>query len=118
MALKYSTLGLVGATFGAAALLSSHAQASPASPEELNHAMQAQSYADLLTPIGNASALLQTAAMTDSAGQANAGDASIQLAQYHHHHHHHHHHHFYHHHHHHHHHFWHHHWHHHWHHDY
>jgi hypothetical protein len=92
MGFKFSTLGLVGATFGAAALMTS-AQASPASPEDLNRTMQAESYADLLTPIDNAVALLRTADMSNSADAASNDGATIQLAQYHHHHHHHHHHH-------------------------
>jgi hypothetical protein len=97
MGFKFSTLGLVGATFGAAALMTS-AQASPTPPEDLNSTMQAESYADLLAPIDNAIALLRTAEMSNSADEASNDGATIQLAWHHHHHHYHHHHHHHHHH--------------------
>jgi hypothetical protein len=80
--------GLLGAV---AALGSLHAaQAAPSlDPTEV---LQANSYAELLEPIPNASALLRA---VDEARPAPSADANVELAQYyrHHHHHHHHHHH-------------------------
>ena len=100
---------------GAAGLLATSAQSATAAPVALADAMQAQSYADLLKPIPNATALLKAsdAAQTRNAETGAAGQAEITPVQwwyyrrYHHHHHHyyyhhHHHHHYYRHHHHHH----------------
>jgi hypothetical protein len=78
--------GLLGAVAALGTIVSS--DATPLSPA--GEVLQANSYADLLTPIPNAGALLR--AMDEQQG---AGDtARVQLAQYHHHHHHHHHHHY------------------------
>lgn len=100
------TAGLLGAVAGLATMGVAHAATTPA--PNAAEALQAQSYADLLTPVENASALLR-AQDALPAQQKPAGE--LQLVQYygpppryHHHHHHHHHHAYYRHHHHHHHH--------------
>lgn len=62
------------------------AQAAPA-PVDVNQAMNAQSFSELLEPIPNATALL----IADDESRAKAPEAAkVQLAQDHHHHHHHH----------------------------
>jgi hypothetical protein len=65
------------------------AQAAPAPGPAPTDVLRADSFADLLSPIPNAAALLQ--AVDESAPVSSAGE-NVQLAQYHHHHHHHHHH--------------------------
>jgi hypothetical protein len=75
--------GLLGAVAALGTISSSGATPLPPPAEVL----QANSYADLLTPIPNAGALLQ--AMDEQEG-AGSDTARVQLAQYHHHHHHHH----------------------------
>jgi hypothetical protein len=78
--------GLLGAV--AALGTVSSGNAAPLSPPA--EVLQANSYADLLTPIPNAGVLLQAMDRQEGAGDT----ARVQLAQYHHHHHHHHHHHY------------------------
>jgi hypothetical protein len=89
--------GLIGAMAGVAALSSAGALNSAQAAANPSEALQAGSYADLLAPIGNASALLKAA----DAAQTPEVAGGAQLAQYyyygrspyyHHHHHHHHHH--------------------------
>lgn len=84
--------GLIGAVTAIAAAAPSHA-ATPV-PLTMDAAMQASSYADLLTPIPNALALLQAAAEASSnpMPSTSEGTATVQEVQYYHHHHHHHHH--------------------------
>jgi hypothetical protein len=93
---------------GAAGLLATSAHAATSPPVTLNDAMQAQSYADLLKPIPNATALLKAsdAAPARMAEPGADGQAQVTPVQYwwyyrRYHHHHHHHHYYYHHHHHH-----------------
>lgn len=74
--------GLLGAV--AALGTVSSTQAVPLAPP--SEVLQANSYADLLTPIPNAGAVLQ--AMDEQKEGAGRGEATVQLAQYHHHHHH------------------------------
>ena len=83
--------GLLGAVATLGALNAAQAAPNPA-PTDV---MRANSFADLLTPIPNASALLQA---IDESAPAKPADPNIQLAQVvigigrgHHHHHHHHH---------------------------
>ena len=105
---------LVG-LLGAVSALAVPAHAATAPPSNLSAVMEANSYADLLKPIPNASALLKEQAAAESqmkqAEPAAEGEATVLEVQYwyrHHHHHHHwyrrrwyhHHHHHYHHHHH------------------
>lgn len=90
---------------GAAATLGALSAAQAAPTQDPNEALRANSFAELLEPIPNASAVLQ--AMDEKPATEN----NVQLAQFYYHHHHHHHHHRYwrrwrHHHHHHHHHHW------------
>ncbi len=94
---------------GAAGLLATSAQAAMAAPVTLSDAMQVQSYADLLKPIPNATALLKAsdaahARSTEADAEDLGQDYSVQWWHHRRHHHHHHHHHRYYHHHHHHHH--------------
>jgi hypothetical protein len=112
--MEKTTVGLLGAVAGLAAM--GTAQAAPAPGPNPSQALQASSYADLLSPIPDAAALMRA----DDALRAQQPPAEptgdVQLVDgyvynpyypnYHHHHHHHHHHHqaYYHHHHHHHHH--------------
>jgi hypothetical protein len=77
--------GLLGAVAALSTMGTAQATPAPAPTDPL----QANSYADLLEPIPNAMALLQT---VDEQAPAKSADANVQLAQYHHHHHHHHHH--------------------------
>lgn len=78
--------GLLGAVAAVATM--GGAQASTGSVPTSSDRLAAQSYADLLTPIPNATEAL----MADNARHdANSADG-VQLAQYYHHHHHHHHH--------------------------
>jgi hypothetical protein len=80
--------GLLGAVSALALASPSHAAATT---NDLESAMSASSYADLLQPIPNARALLQVAAAQDA--QEPGFDAgAVEQVQYHHHHHHHHHH--------------------------
>jgi hypothetical protein len=84
--------GLLGAmatlgAFGAA-------QAAPTPAPAPSDVLKANSYADLLEPIQNATAVLQAvdeAAPTPSADDANIHLAQIYIERHHHHHHHHHH---------------------------
>jgi hypothetical protein len=76
--------GLLGAVAALGTLNAS--QAAPASPA--TDVLQANSYADLLQPISNASATLK--AVDENTPVASA-EARVQVAQMHHHHHHHHH---------------------------
>ena len=85
-----SIAGLLGA-------VSALALAAPAcaavGPNDLDSAMSASSYADLLKPISNAKALLEVASLQDekTPEQEAAFDPSaVEHVQYHHHHHHHH----------------------------
>ncbi len=87
--MEKKTAGLLGAIAGMATMGSAQAAINPASAAT---PMQASSYAELLTPIPNAVAILQ--ASNAESGQAAA---HVELAQYygnggyaHHHHHHHH----------------------------
>ena len=77
--------GLLGAmaTLGAF----NAAEAAPVPSPGPTDILRANSFADLLTPIPNAVALLQA---VDESGPISSADENIQLAQYHHHHHHHH----------------------------
>jgi len=90
--LDKSIAGLIGVA-GALAV-AAPSQAATAVPLTLDAAMQASSYADLLRPIPNALALLQTAAAAEAApgvdSSASEGQATVQQVQYYHHHHHHH----------------------------
>jgi hypothetical protein len=74
--------GLLGAMAGLATMSAANAavQDTPAN----SPLPAAASYAELLTPVDNASELL----VADDAARLQQGDAHIQLAQYHHHHHH------------------------------
>jgi len=65
------------------------AQAAPMPTHAPSDSLRATSFAELLEPIPNATALLQ--AIDES--QPNSSSGNVQLAQYYHHHHHHHHHH-------------------------
>jgi hypothetical protein len=78
--------GLLGAVAALGSLNAAQAAPGP-DPTEV---LQANSYAELLEPIANASALLRA---VDQARPAPSADANVQVAQYYHHHHHHHHHH-------------------------
>jgi hypothetical protein len=78
--------GLLGAVAALGTL--NVAQAAPAPTPAPADVLQANSFADLLEPIPNATALLQA---VDERGPAPAADDNVQLAQFHHHHHHHHH---------------------------
>ncbi len=76
-------VGLLGAVAALGTVTSTEAAPLPP-PSEVLHA---NSYADLLTPIPNAGAILQAMDREQGAGP---GEATVQLVQYHHHHHHHH----------------------------
>jgi hypothetical protein len=78
--------GMIGVA-ALAALGSTEALAAP----DPDAALQAKSFAELLQPIPNATALLENAATASAAKRAMESDG-VQLAQYYHHHHHHHHH--------------------------
>jgi hypothetical protein len=80
--------GLLGAmaTLGAFNVAEASPIAHPAPAEILN----ANSFADLLQPIPNATALLQ---VVDEAGPISSANENVQQVQFYHHHHHHHHHH-------------------------
>ncbi len=88
-----SVAGLIGAVTALAAAVPS--QAATAVPLPVDAAMQVSSYADLLTPIPNALALLKASATAEAEANleapASEGQATVQEVQYHHHHHHHHH---------------------------
>jgi hypothetical protein len=91
---------IIGALGAASALaLAAGGSAIAAPGAETPSLRPAQSFAELLDPIPNATATL----IAEDQKPAETDEAPVQLAQYHHHHHHHHHHHWYHHHHHHHH---------------
>jgi hypothetical protein len=77
--------GLIGAAGALAASVS--AQAATVANPGIEDVMQAGSYADLLKPIPNASALLRAS----DAAQAEASPKVLEVQYYHHHHHHHHH---------------------------
>jgi hypothetical protein len=79
--------GLLGAV--AALGTMSTAQAVPVPAPAPADVLQANSFADLLEPIPNAKALLET---IDERGPAPSAEDNVQLAQFYHHHHHHHHH--------------------------
>lgn len=80
----------IAGLLGVAAALGSFgaAQATPA--PDPSQTLQASSFAELLQPIPNASALLQA---LDEQAPARSADGNVQVAQFYHHHHHHHHHH-------------------------
>jgi hypothetical protein len=78
--------GLLGAVAALGSMNAAQAAPSP-DPTEV---LRANSYAELLEPIPNASALLRA---VDEARSEPSADANVQVAQYYHHHHHHHHHH-------------------------
>lgn len=80
--------GLLGAVAAIGTLNTAQAAPSPAPSD----ALRANSFAELLEPIPNAAALLQT---VDEQAPAESTEGNVQLAQYYHHHHHHHHHHAY-----------------------
>jgi hypothetical protein len=80
--------GLLGAVATLGAFNAAQAAPSPV-PTDV---MRANSFADLLEPIPNASSLLQA---IDESTPAQSADENVQPAQYYHHHHHHHHHSFY-----------------------
>ncbi len=75
--------GLLGAVGALAAISPTHA--ATAVHPSLDETMQAASYADLLKPIPNATALLKAS----DAQLAEAPQAEVMAVQYHHHHHHH-----------------------------
>ena len=80
----------IAGMIGAAALVAVGAAPVAAAPGP-NEVLQANSFAELLQPVANASALLAT---IDTAGLPAAGEeagANRQMLAYHHHHHHHHH---------------------------
>jgi hypothetical protein len=78
--------GLLGAVAALTSMDAAQAATTPApNPAE---ALRAASYADLLTPIPNAVALLDA---DDAARSQRPAAEGVQVAQYHHHHHHHHH---------------------------
>ena len=78
--------GLLGAVAGVASVNS--AQAAPQPATNAAEALQAATYAELLTPIPNALAMLQE----DDANRAQRpASEGVRVAQAHHHHHHHHH---------------------------
>jgi hypothetical protein len=77
--------GLLGAAAAVATV--GGAQASTAPAQTSNDALTARSYADLLTPIPNATEAL----IADNARLEAEPSKGVQLAQYYHHHHHHHH---------------------------
>ena len=83
--------GLIGAVTALAAAVPS--QAATAVPLNVEAAMQASSYADLLRPIPNALALLKASATVEAnaalGAPASEGQPTVQEVQYHHHHHHH-----------------------------
>jgi hypothetical protein len=83
----------IAGLLGAVAALTSvdAAQAATTSPPNPTETMRAASYADLLTPIPNAVALLDADDVARSQRPAAEGTEGVQVAQYHHHHHHHHH---------------------------
>ena len=84
---------------GVLGAVTAFAAASPAlampNAVDLDSAMQASSYADLLKPIPNAAALLKVSDARDAEAALLApaveGDATIEQVQFYHHHHHHHH---------------------------
>jgi hypothetical protein len=78
--------GLLGAVAALGSMNAAQAAPSP-DPTEV---LRANSYAELLEPIPNASALLRA---VDEARSEPSADANVRVAQYYHHHHHHHHHH-------------------------
>jgi hypothetical protein len=80
--------GLLGAASMIA--LGAPASAMPAAPD-VKAALQVTSYADLLQPIPNASAVLEAADAVALEQPAVGGEAEIVPVQYYHHHHHHHH---------------------------
>ncbi len=83
--------GLLGAV--SALALAAPSQAAPVGPHDLDAAMAASSYSDLLKPIPNAKALLDAASATGEEDQAEAqgfDPQAVEEVQYHHHHHHHH----------------------------
>jgi hypothetical protein len=82
--------GLLGAmaTLGAVNV----AQAAPTPSAAPSEALRVNSFAELLEPIPNATALLKA---VDEAQPKSSTEANVQLAQFYHHHHHHHHHSFY-----------------------
>jgi hypothetical protein len=83
----------IAGLLGAVAALTSvdAAQATTTPPVNPTETMRAASYADLLTPIPNAVALLDADDAARSQRPAAEGADGVQVAQYHHHHHHHHH---------------------------
>jgi hypothetical protein len=82
--LEKKMAGLLGAVAALGTMGSSQAAPAPTPTD----ALRANSYAELLEPIANASVLLQA---LDEQRPAASTDGNIQLAQNHHHHHHHHH---------------------------
>ncbi|AXK80542.1 hypothetical protein DW352_08450 [Pseudolabrys taiwanensis] len=85
--------GLLGAVAALSSLPSAQAAAPAIEPTHTADAMQVSSYADLLTPVPNAVAVLKAddaARAQMSADEAQAPDG-VQVAQYYYHHHHHHH---------------------------
>lgn len=85
--------GLLGAVAALSSLPSAQAAAPAIAPTHTADAMQVSSYADLLTPVPNAVAVLKAddaARAQMPADEAQATDG-VQVAQYYYHHHHHHH---------------------------
>ena len=80
--------GLLGAMATLGAFNAAEAAPTPSPPP--TDFLRANSFADLLEPIPNASALLRA---VDESRPAPSADGNVQLAQFYHHHHHHHHHH-------------------------
>jgi hypothetical protein len=84
---------------GAAGLLATSAQAATAAPATIGDAMQAESYADLLKPIPNATVLLKASDAAPARAAEPGTDTGVTATpvqwwwyrRYHHHHHHHHH---------------------------
>lgn len=93
-----SVVGLIGAV--GALIAASPSQAAPVAPATIDAALQASSYADLLSPIPNASAILKASAavkppVTEGAVEdvqlyLNFGPPRREYYRHHHHHHHHH----------------------------
>jgi len=80
--------GLLGAVATLGAF--NAAEAAPAPSQVPTDVLRANSFAELLAPIPNATSLLQA---IDESAPTQSADENVQLAQFYHHHHHHHHHH-------------------------
>ncbi len=81
--------GLLLCSTAALMIFGAVSQAATPAPSETAPVMAAGSYADLLMPIPNATALLEADNQARSQQTRQMPQATIELAQYHHHHHHH-----------------------------